>query len=662
MKILLLGNPNVGKSVVFTRLTNAYVIAANYPGATVEFTQGELCYSGKCYPVIDVPGTYTLNPTCPAEEVACQMLASIEKDDIIINVIDSTNIERSLNLTVQLIKKNIKMIAVLNMSDEAKHHGITIDYEKLESILDIPCIPIIAITGEGIKKLVEEIPNARRSKLFNSLIQESEQVNLEETPNEINTKSSIHQAIRDHIHEHHPESLNKIHNSIREHIHNHHTKKSFNYNHKAKSCKFSNAECDRQHWQVIGDIIEAAVTFEHRHHTIGETIRDLTVRPLTGLPVAVIILAGCFYIIRLIGESLISYVFDPIFEKLWLPLLYKLSSALGGGGIFHDILVGKLVMPDSSILGDYVQPGVIHFHQSLGLLSTGLYVPLAMVLPYVFAFYLLLSFLEDSGYLPRLGVLLDSVMHKFGLHGLSIIPMMLAVGCNVPGVLSTRILETKRERFITIVMMSICIPCMSQIAVVFGLLGQYGIKPLFIVFGTLFLLWIILGIVLQKIRKGTSPEIFVEIPPYRLPYFKGMFKKVSMRLQGFLKEAVPFVLLGVLLMNILFALGIIDFFGKLMQPIITGLLGLPKESIAAIIIGFFRKDVAVGMLAPLGMSMKQLVIASIVLTMYFPCIATFVVILKELGIRDLIFATIIMISTSLMVGTLLNLIPAGFFV
>ena len=342
--------------------------------------------------------------------------------------------------------------------------------------------------------------------------------------------------------------------------------------------------------------------------------------------------------------------------------MYKISGALGGSGILHDILVGQLVASEEAILGGLTQPGIIDFTQSLGLLSTGLYVPIGMVFPYILGFYLVLSILEDSGYLPRLGVLLDSVMHKFGLHGLSIIPMMLAVGCNVPGVLSTRILETKRERFITIVMMSICIPCMAQIAVIFGLLGQYGAKPLIMVFGVLLLMWIILGIVLQKIRKGTSPEIFIEIPPYRLPYFKGMFKKVGMRIRGFLKEAVPFVLLGVLILNIMFKLGIIDFAGRVMQPVITGLMGLPKEAIGAIIIGFFRKDVAVGMLAPLDMSIKQLVIASVILTMYFPCIATFVVILKELGIKDLIYASIIMLIAAILVGTLLNLIPAYVFV
>jgi ferrous iron transport protein B len=319
-------------------------------------------------------------------------------------------------------------------------------------------------------------------------------------------------------------------------------------------------------------------------------------------------------------------------------------SDLLGDGFVHDLLIGKLV------------DGQIDFVESLGLLTTGLFVPIAMVLPYVFSFYLVLSFLEDSGYLPRLAVLVDNVMHRFGLHGLAIIPMMLGLGCNVPGAMATRVLETKRERFIAATLMAIAVPCMAQMAMVIGLIGRYGAKGLGLVFGTLLVVWLALGFLLNRFSKGESPEIFVEIPPYRMPYWGALLKKLSMRIKGFMRGAIPFVLLGVFITNILYSLGIIRFIGQLASPIITGILGLPQDATGALIIGFLRKDVAVGMLLPLGLDLRQMVVASVVLTMYFPCVAAFAVLVRELGIKDMMKSAAIMIASALIVGGLLNLI------
>jgi ferrous iron transport protein B len=204
--------------------------------------------------------------------------------------------------------------------------------------------------------------------------------------------------------------------------------------------------------------------------------------------------------------------------------------------------------------------------------------------------------------------------------------------------------------------MAIAIPCMAQIAMIIGLVGQYGAYGLSLVFGTLFIVWIVLGIILNLTLKGESPEIFVEIPPYRFPYLKALLKKVWMRITMFVKEAVPYVLIGVFIINILYALHIFEFIGNIASPIVKGILGLPKEAVGALIIGFLRKDVAVGMLVPLQLTMKQMVIASVVLTMYFPCIATFAILIKELGVKKMIQAAIIMIISSLTVGAILNLI------
>ena len=412
--------------------------------------------------------------------------------------------------------------------------------------------------------------------------------------------------------------------------------------HEAKAKTYEYQEEER--WHEVGNIIEQVQQVTHRHHTFLERLGDASLQPLTGLPIALVLIYLMFTVIRFIGENLIGYIFEPLFEKLWAPVMMKLSAVLGSEGFIHDILIGRLV------------EGEIDFVESLGLLTTGLFVPIAMVLPYVVAFYLVLSFAEDSGYLPRLGVLVDNIMHRLGLHGLAIIPMMLGLGCNVPGALATRVLETRRERFIGATLMAIAIPCMAQIAMIVGLIGKHGAKGLGLVFGTLFVVWVALGILLNSILKGESPEIFVEIPPYRLPHLTTLLKKLWMRTRWFLQEAIPFVLLGVLIVNILYSLKIIEFIGKFTAPIVTGILGLPEEAVGALIIGFLRKDVAVGMLSPLGLTLNQLVVASVVLAMYFPCVATFVVLIKELGVIDMIKSAGIMIFSALLVGGILNLL------
>jgi len=565
-KILLIGNPNVGKSALFSRLTGVNVIASNYPGTTVELTKGRLIIEGEKVEIIDVPGTYTLKPSSPAEEVAVSML---EEGDVVINVVDATNLERNLNLTMQLIERKIPMVVALNMWDDTKHKGIKIDVKKLEDILGVPVVPTCAVTGEGIKDLYVKL----------------------------------------------------------------------------KSAKVGRVEYEKgEQWHKIGDIIHEVQNLFHRHHTLWERLGDASIKPVTGIPIALIMAFLVFKIIRLIGEGLIGYIFEPLFENLWAPLMMKISSFLGPGSFIHNVFIGKLI------------EGRIDFVESMGLLTTGLFVPIAMVLPYVFSFFLILSFLEDSGYLPRLGVLVDTLMHHLGLHGLAIIPMFLGLGCNVPGALATRVLETKRERFIAATLMAIAVPCMAQIAMIVGLVGRLGAHALGLVFGTLFIVWIILGILQNLIIKGDSPEIFVEIPPYRLPYFSALFKKVWMRIKWFVSEAVPFVMLGVLIVNILYALGVIKFAGRIVSPLVTGILGLPEEAVAALIVGFLRKDVAIGMLAPLGLTMKQLVIASVVLTMYFPCVATFAVLVKELGVKDMLKAAVIMIVSAFGVGGILNLL------
>jgi len=567
MKILLMGNPNVGKSAIFSRLTGVHAIVSNYPGTTVGYTRGFMKLREETAEVIDVPGTYTLEPTTEAEKIASQML---DTGDIVINVVDATNLERNLYLTLQLLERNIPVIVALNIWDDTKHRGIHIDLDKLKELLGILVVPTVGITGEGIKELVENIPRAISSQIP-------------------------------------PQSRD-------------------------------------ERWATIGNIIDQVQRITHRHHTWLERLEDASVKPLTGVIIALVILAVTFLVVRFIGESLIGYVLDPLFTNLWAPVLLRLSSLLGGGGLLHDIVIGKIT------------GGEVNFVESFGLLTTGLYVPLAMVLPYIISFYLVLGLLEDIGYLPRFAVLMDTVMHRLGLHGYAIIPTMLGLGCNVPAVLATRILESKRERFIAVTLISIAIPCAALQAMIFGLVGQFGAQYVAMVYGTLFIVWVILGVILNRLVRGFSPELLIEMPPYRLPPWRTVLQKLWMRTYGFLAEAIPIILGAVLVINILYILGVFTAIANFTAPVVTGLLGLPKEAVTALVIGFLRKDVALGMLAPLALTAEQLVVGSVVLAMFFPCIATFVVLIRELGIVDMLKSAGIKIAAALLTGGMLNLI------
>jgi ferrous iron transport protein B len=569
MRILLVGNPNVGKSALFSRLTGTHIIASNYPGTTVGFTKGYLKLGEEQAELIDVPGNYTLEPSSKAEEVAVEML---KDGDLVINVVNATNLERNLNLTLQLLERQTPVIVALNMWDDTRHRGINIDVAKLESILEVPVVPTVAVTGQGIRELIGRLPEAK-------------------VPENAHTYAG-----------------------------------------------------SDERWLRVGNIVGQVQSLSHRHHTWYENLEDASNHEVGGVLIALLVLVATFWFIRFVGEGIIGYVADPLFEWLWTPLLVKLSLALGPGSFWHSVLIGNLI------------GGEIDYFQSFGLLSTGLYIPLAAVLPYIVSFYLALGILEDVGYLPRLAVLMDTIMHRLGLHGYAIIPTVLGFGCNVPAVMATRILESRKQRFIAATLISIGVPCAALQAMIIGLVGQQGAVYVAMVYGSLFLAWVIIGLILNRSVKGFNPELLVEIPPYRLPPWRLIGQKLWLRVSGFIKEALPIVLGTVLVVNILYIFGLFDAIANIAFPVLSELWGLPKETIVALFVGFLRKDVAMGMLAPLALTAKQLVISSTVLAMYFPCVATFVILARELGARDVLKAVGIMIAAALIVGSLQNLV------
>lgn len=566
-KIVLVGNPNVGKSVVFSQLTGSKVMISNYAGTTVEFTRGKLNADSEEFEVLDAPGTYSLKPASKVEEVASTL---VEQADLVINVVDATNLERNLLLTTETLEKGIPVIVALNMIDEAGHKGVIIDRDKLEDLLGVPVIPTVAVSGEGLRSLVEAIPRARTRKL---------------------------------------ETLTSP---------------------------------DR--WAYVGELVGQVQQIRHRHHSWLETLQDASLKPLTGLPIAAAALFLSFQLVIGFGEFLAGLIETYIFTALYEPVLMLLSNLLGGEGFLHDILIGRMFN------------GAIEFEESLGVLTTGVFVEFGVVLPFLTVFYLVLGFLEDSGYLPRLAVMVDRALHRVGLHGYSIIPMVLGFGCNVPAALATRNLESRREKFIVCTLMAVAVPCMAQLAMIIGLVGRFGAAYLAVVFASLFFIWVVLGLIIDRVMPGYTPSMVVEIPPYRIPSLKAQMKKLSMRLKGLVVHATPYILGGILLVNIFYTSGIVDYLGLIFTPVVTGLLDLPGEAVSTLLIGFLRKDVAVAMLVPLGLDARQFVIGAVVLAAYFPCAATFTVLVREMGIKDMFKSAGIMLITALAAGGLLNLL------
>jgi len=609
--ILLVGQPNVGKSVLFSRLTGVRTIASNYPGTTVSYAMGKMRSGGANFTVVDAPGTYSLEPLDQAARVTVDLIDDAQR---IINVVDSTHLERHLPLTLELIAQKKPLLIALNMSDEARHKGIGIDAEKLSAELEVPVVPIVARSGEGVRKLIDaclSLPLARQKM----------------------TNESGHPGHHPHI-KHMPSDMRK--STSTEHIH-----------------------LDRDRiWRRVGDLVQKVQTLEHHHHTFADRLEEISIHPLWGSVFALIVITFSFSLIRLIGEFLISggigivgqpwvelpFGTELLFEKALQPQLTQLSRVLGPGSFLHRLLIGTLV------------DGQIDFTQSFGILTSGIFIPIGVVLPYLISFYFVLSLLEDSGYLPRLAVFLDSFMHRIGLHGYAIIPTLLGLGCNVPGIMATRILEGKRQRFITATLISIAVPCAALQAMIIGLVGSRGLGPVLLVYGTLFVVWLLISLVLRFTSKGFRPELLVEIPPYRLPTARALVVKMWMRISGFAREALPVIIGAILAVNVLYQLNVFTYLAGFAEPVITRLWGMPSESVVPLLVGILRKDVALGMFAPLALTGKQLVIGSVLLAMFFPCIATFVVLFRELGLKDGLKSMGIMILAVFVTGSALNLI------
>jgi small GTP-binding protein domain len=537
IKIALTGNPNVGKSLVFSRITGLSVVSANYAGTTVDVKIGRFKYQNNEYQLFDSPGLYSLEAFSRADEVALRL---IEDCDIVVNVVDSTNLERNLNLTLQLIDKGKPMVVCLNFWDDTSHKGISLDEKALEEVLGVPVVPTSALRNEGISRLVETMGRARARTL---------------------------------------------------------------------------SAPDEDRWSRIGKIISAVQTMTHRHHTFMEWLSDFTLNPVGGLFTAMVVLFSTFFLVRLMGEGLVSRVCAPLFSRIYDPFILSLTRHVPVDFV-RELLIGRTLDP----------------LQSFGILTTGVYIAVVLVFPYFFSFYLLFGFLEDFGYLPRLAVVLDSFFHRIGLHGESSIPVMLGLGCKVPAFLATRVLTSRREKVLTMTLILMSAPCLPQSAMIISLGLHYGVGVVISIFSILLALSLCMNMLLNKITKGDPTELFIEIPSYRMPSPKLLWKKLKLRVLDYMREVFPLIAIGVLVINVLDFFKVIKFVSDASGGLITKAMGLPGNIASVMVLGFLRKDVSIALLAPFNLSAHQFIIASIFMVLYIPCIASLFTLIKELGV------------------------------
>ncbi len=391
-----------------------------------------------------------------------------------------------------------------------------------------------------------------------------------------------------------------------------------------------------ERWGIIDKISERVVSRGEREHELGEVISDLTVEPLYGLPFATAVLFGFWSFFSSFAGLFTDGFAVPAFDGHFLPWLQSVFP--NPDGPLYWVFVGA--------------PAAESSFAAFGVLTTGLFVAVGVVLPAMIAFYLILTLLEDSGYLPRLAVMADTVLHRIGLHGFAIVPTILSLGCNVPGVLASRTLETEKQRFMMMTLLSVFIPCAAQIGVMKALIPHYtGLIILYLFFG-----FFMTGIFLNRMVTGESPEILVDVPPYRKPILGNVGSKLWARLKHFFKMALPFVLIGVLAIQILYWFGVIEWLGSAFEPVLTTWFGVPAETSGPLIAGFMRKGLAVALLGGIDMTMGQMITSVVIISLYFPCLATFVMILKEGGPKIILKALGVLGGAVFLFGGLMRLI------
>ena len=628
-KVVLVGNPNVGKSVLFNVLTGAYTTVSNYPGTSVEVSSGHCVIADQRYEILDTPGMYSMMPITKEERVARRILLE-EDPHAVIHVIDARNIERMLSMTLQLIEAGLPVILVVNILDEAKRLGMQLDLELLRKNLAIPVIGAVMKRKIGLDELRQAISDYTTVpfKPF------SYAPDLEQDINRI---------------------VKLIHGEYR-------------LSRRATSILLLQKDDDVQ--RLVAEN-EAGNGYEQ----LTETIREITFRRRADLHLQISLerrkvckqmLNGVVTQVvqedEFFGEKLSRWMMNPLTGTLILLLfiyfgLYKFVGGFGAGTLV-DFFEGNL-------FENYINPPVINFAEKYlsaewlfelvtgeyGLWTLGVRYAVALVLPIVGTFFLIFSLLEDSGYFPRLALLVDRLFKNIGLSGRAVIPMVLGFGCGTMATLVTRTLETRRERIIATMLLALAIPCSAQLGVILGLLSAV---PNALAVWTVFLslVFMLIGFLAAKLLPGANPVFYMEIPPLRLPQLRNVVMKTLARMKSYFVEILPLFLLASVILWAGKMTGMLDNLINMFAPVVKA-IGLPVEVTTAFIFGFFRRDFGAAGLYDLQtsglLSVQQLTVAAVTLTLFVPCVAQFLVMLKERGIKValaiFVFVTVLAFSS-----------------
>ncbi|MEG6585927.1 ferrous iron transport protein B [Dendrosporobacter sp. 1207_IL3150] len=629
--VILVGTPNVGKSAIFNYLTGAYTTVSNYPGTTVDILRGRAKINKKSYEVIDTPGLYSLIPFTEEERVTRSLLEK-EKADSVIHVIDTKNIRRMLGMTIQLIEAELPVILDLNVIDESKRLGVEINTSLLSEILGVPVATTSAIRKIGLDNLRNLIKNYKYNKpvVFNF------SDNIEAAISNIITmiKHSYGFSLRTaavllisgdpimHKRVEKEEQYFEILNEIK----------------LLQECYQTslNAVLALQRQEVVDRILNHVMTKQKQSNIcFNEILGRYTREPLTGIPILCFVLYfGLYLIVGKFGAGfLVDYLDKNIFEVLISPTVEFYTNRY----IEWDWL-------KSLIVGEY------------GIFSLGIRYAFVIILPIVGTFFLVFAILEDSGYLPRLAMLVDRVFKKFGLNGRAIIPITLGTGCGTMGVMVTRTLESKRERILATFLIALTVPCSAQLGVILSLLSHND-KSLSIWAAYIVCIFVLVGWISARILPGNISCFYMELPPLRLPLIANIVKKAWTRMFWYFFEILPVFILTS------FVMWTLDYFGFLKNIImnigpIISMLGLPSDTAEAFLLGFFRRDYGAAGLYDLCsqgiLSDNQLLVAAVTLTLFVPCVAQLAVMVKERGLVASAVMVLIIAGIAFLSGYFIN--------
>jgi ferrous iron transport protein B len=661
-QIIIVGTPNVGKSALFNRLTGRYVTVSNYPGTTVEVSRGKSRYFGAGIEVVDTPGMYSLLPVSEEERVARDILFE-RAPKAVLHVIDAKNIQRMLGLTLQLAQAGLPLVLVLNMADEAQELGIEIDIARLGEMLGIPVVATVATTGKGVRQLAAVVRGldgrAGAISFTNGEVLENaiSQIAAKLPPrNAMPARTRAMLLLEEDAQERAilcAEMGEGQAGPVLRAVSRAKGRLGQSPHHDLAMAIKANVDA------VLADTV---IFPAGREEGFRERLSRFCMNPWTGLPLlAVVLYFGLYQFVGKFGAGTCvdflektvfkQYVVDPLNDgaaKVWVPWLAAHVSWFPWGSL-ADLFVG-----------DY------------GIITLGVRYAVAIILPVVGSFFLAFSILEDSGYLPRLAMLVDRVFKKIGLNGRAVIPMVLGFGCDTMATMVTRTLETKRERVIATLLLSLAIPCSAQLGLITGLLSH---RPAALAVWVLMVtgIFLLVGLLAAKVLPGERASFYMELPPLRMPRLTNVLVKTYTRIAWYFKEILPMFIIA----SVLIWIGRLTFWGLLPKEGVFGLvinglhpvmraLGLPLEAAESFLFGFFRRDYGTGFLFDLQSKGKlagnQLVVAAITLTLFLPCIAQFMVMKKERGWKVTLlmsaFICVVAFSVGAGVNAILNALGA----